>query len=87
MEPRYADLTLQIRMAPLQKRMGPGAWEHRGALHLRYRRRISGRHQYLSQDPAARGLCAPVLRICSNFWRRNEAGSCYDLDRTQTLRW
>jgi len=50
----------------LQKRMGPGAWEHRGARHLRFRRRISGRHQYFSQDPAARGLGAPVPRMCSN---------------------
>jgi hypothetical protein len=54
------------RELPLQKRMGPGAFKHRGARHLRYRRRISGRHQYVSQDPAARGLCAPVPRICSN---------------------
>ena len=28
------------------KRMGPGAFKHRGALHLRFRRRISDRHQF-----------------------------------------
>ena len=29
------------------KRMGPGAFKHRGALHLRFRRRISDRHQFI----------------------------------------
>lgn len=29
-----------------------------------------------SQDLKARGLCASILRICSDCWRRNEASSC-----------
>src|ERR1700681_509811 len=29
-----------------------------------------------SQDRKARGLCASILRICSDCWRRNEASSC-----------
>ena len=59
-----------------KERMGPGAFKHRGARHLRYRRRISGRHQYgfrIRQRVAfalqSRG-CARIVE------RRDEAGSC-----------
>ncbi|MEH2614621.1 hypothetical protein V1293_006910 [Bradyrhizobium sp. AZCC 1693] len=41
------------RGLPLQKRMGPGASKHRGARHLRFRRRISGRHQLVSGSDSA----------------------------------
>ena len=35
------------------KRMGPGAFKQRGALHLRFRRRISGRHQCIFKIESA----------------------------------
>jgi len=59
-----------------QKRMGPGAWKHRGARHLRYRRRISGRHQFgqrIRQRVAFALQSSWYVRIVE---RCNEAGSC-----------
>jgi len=59
-----------------QKRMGPGAWKHRGALHLRYRRRGSGRHQYdlrIRKRVAFALQSRGYVRIVE---RCNEASSC-----------
>lgn len=45
-----------------QKRLGPGALEHRGARDLRRLRRMSDTHQLHVEIRTARGLCAPVSR-------------------------
>ena len=60
----------------IPKRMGPGALEHRGARHLRYKRRISGRHQYdlrIRQRVAFELQSRGYVRIVD---RHDEAGSC-----------
>src|ERR1700681_2973493 len=44
------------------KRVGPGAWKHRGARDLRRLRRMSDTHQFDVEIRTARGLCAPVSR-------------------------
>lgn len=44
------------------KRVGPGAWKHRGARHLRRLRRMADTHQLDVEIRTARGLCAPVSR-------------------------
>ena len=59
-----------------KKRMGPGAFKHRGARHLRYRRRISGRHQLDITIEKRVAFALPILRLCLDCWRRNRASSC-----------
>jgi hypothetical protein len=44
------------------KRVGPGAWKHRGARDLRRLRRMADTHQLDVEIRTARGLCAPVSR-------------------------
>jgi hypothetical protein len=64
--------------------MGPGALEHRGARHLRCCEGFLV-HTSCSHDRKARGLCAPILRICLDCWRRNGLAAAVRLNVRRDL--
>jgi len=79
-------LTLQKRISPIQKRMGPGAFKQRGALHLRFSEGFLVDTSVVSGSGSAWPLRSSPADMFELSKGATRLAAAYDLDRTLTLR-
>src|SRR2546430_9815674 len=79
-------LTLQKRISPIHKRMGPGAFKQRGALHLRFTEGFLVDTSVVSESGSAWPLRSSPADMFELSTGATRLAAAYDLDRTLTLR-